>query len=205
MQMKTFLKNIWRRFDFSLNYLTWLEFGLLLLVWPLMQWANPALFVEDGMVENIQLLVLIAAILVAWRAKNNRELFIFAAFVLLFMILRETNLFRGYFCSKYQLSGLDCRWSSFQYGWIASAVRWLLVAVMVVYATRHKLWQPIWNYVMKAPIFVWDLLILGLTIIGGTVAEFSFIDNEIMEECCELISYIALANCVYRYQKLQIK
>lgn len=203
--MKTFLKNIWRRFDFSLNYLTWLEFGLLLLVWPLMRWANPALFVEDGIVENIQLLVLIAAIAVALRAKNNRELFIFAAFVLLLMIMRETNMFRGYFCAKYLANGENCRWSSFQYGWIAYVVRWLLVAVMAVYAIWHKLWQPIWNYIMKAPIYVWDLLILCLMIAGGTVAEFSAIDNEIMEESCELISYIALANCVYRYREIKIK
>ena len=36
-------------------------------------------------------------------------------------------------------------------------------------------------------------------IVGGTAAEFQSIDNEILEECCELIAYLALTNCIWRY------
>ena len=80
----------------------------------------------------------------------------------------------------------------------------MFVAYTVYYFVRHKIWQPIIKYIMKAPIFIWDIAIVGLMIIGGTLAEFPCIDNEIMEECCELTCYLALANCVWRYRQVKI-
>lgn len=198
------IENVWRRLDWHTNWLTWLEFALMLMIAPVVMRANPQWFVEDGLVENIQLLVLAAAIVIALSARNNRPLFVFAAMLVVLMIMRETNLFRAYFCARYLDEQTLCRWSSFEYGWIAVGIRAVFVAAMVCWFVYHKLWRPIWQYVCKAPIFVWDFAVFGLMVVGGTVAEFASIDNEVLEECCELISYTALTNLIYRYKKVKI-
>ena len=120
------------------------------------------------------------------------------------MIMRETNLFRGYFCSKYLSSDDMCRWSEFKYGYLATCGRIVFALFTLWYFIKHKLWQPLWKYIVKAPIFVWEFLVIGLTIIGGTIAEFAFIDNEVMEECCELICYLAITNCIWRYCRVSV-
>ena len=203
-KLMAFCKGVWQRIDWRPNVLTCLEIALILLIYPLMQWANPQYFVEDGWVENIQLLVLLAAIIIALRTKLNRPLFVFAALVIVLMIMRETNLFRGYFCAVYLQPGVLCRWEEFSYGYLVKGIRWVFVAYALYYFVRHKIWQPIMKYVLNAPIFVWDILICGLMIIGGMIAEMACVDNEVMEECCEWVCYLALTNCVYRYSRLSL-
>lgn len=199
-----FCRELWQRIDWKPDAVTLLEILLILLVYPLMKWGNPVYFVEDGWVENLQLLILLGGAILALRAKQNKKLFVFVAFALLFMIMRETNLFRGYFCMAYLSPDDLCRWEAFQYGYLAKGARLVFVAYVLYYFVRHKLWQPMIEYVLKAPVFVWDFLILFLMAVGGTVAEFSCIDSEIMEECCETILYLALVKCVYRYSKISL-
>lgn len=202
--VRNFFVNLWQRINWRPNALTLLEFILILLIYPTMQFAAPQLFVEDGWVENIQLIVLSTAIVAALRAKQNRPLFVFAAMVVVFMIMRETNMFRGYYCAAYLDPDEMCRWEAFKYGYAVKYLRWLWVAYMIYYFIRNKLWQPIIKYVVNAPIYIWDLLVLGLMMAGGTAAEFADIDNEIMEECCELVCYLALFNCILRYRRVAI-
>lgn len=202
--VRNFLVNLRQRINWHPNFLTWIEFILILLIYPTMQFAAPQLFVEDGWVENIQLVVLVVAIFAALRAKQNRSLFVFAAMVVVFMIMRETNMFRGYYCAAYLDSDKLCRWEAFKYGYAVKSLRWLWVAYMIYYFIRNKLWQPIIKYVANAPFYIWDLLVLGLMMSGGTVAEFADIDNEIMEECCEFVCYLALLNCILRYRQVKI-
>lgn len=201
-----FCLNLWRRIDWKFNLLTFVEVVLLLAIYPLMrwQWPDAAYYVEDSWVENIQLAVLFIAAIIAFNTRNEHRLFVFVGFILIFMILRETNLFRGYFCMAYLEPDEMCRWENFKYGYLVKGARWVFVAYTVYYFVRHKIWQPIIKYIMKAPIFIWDIAIVGLMIIGGTLAEFPCIDNEIMEECCELTCYLALANCVWRYRQVKI-
>jgi len=201
-----FCLNLWKRIDWKFNFMTFVEVALLLAIYPLMrwQWPDAAYYVEDGWVENIQLAVLAIAAIIAFNTRNEHRLFVFAGLVLIFMILRETNLFRGYFCMAYLEPDAMCRWEDFEYGYLVKGARWVFVAYTVYYFLRHKVWQPIIKYIMKAPIFIWDIAIVGLMIVGGTLAEFPSIDNEIMEECCELTCYLALANCVWRYRQIKI-
>ena len=197
-----FFGGLWQRIDWKPNALTWVELCLMAAVYPLMQWAEPIYFAEDGWVENVQLLVLLGTGIIACRARQNRPLFIFAALVVIFMIMRETNLFRGYFCRAYLSVDALCRWEAFEYGYLAKGMRLLFVIGSVGYFLWHKLWQPVLKYLWHAPIFIWDIGIFCGMALGGTVAEFACIDNEIMEESCELICYLALANCIYRYTRV---
>ena len=197
--------NLWHRISWRPNAATWAELLLILAVYPLMLWANPTYFTEDGWVENIQLLILFAAVIIAWRAKQNRPLFVFVGLMIIFMIMRETNLLRGYFCRAYLPEGALCRWKSFSYGYLAEGFRLLFVICAALYFCRQKLWKTVFIYLCRAPIFIWDIAIFCIMALGGTFAEFACIDNEIMEESCELICYLALVNCIYRYSKVSVE
>ena len=198
------LQQLWQRINWQPNVCTWLELLLIMAVIPVMLRADPAWFVEDGLVENIQLIVLSLAFIVALKSQNQHRFFVFLGMIILFMIMRETNLFRGYFCEKY-LSPYDiCRWKEFKYGYLVTGGRLIFVAFVLWYFIKNKLWRPLWNYIVKAPIYIWDFTFLVLMILGGTIAEFSCIDNEIMEEFCELISYIVIGNCIWRYRQVSV-
>lgn len=204
-KLTAFFKNLQQRVNWRPNLMTWATLAVALLVIPaLMLPFNPQWFVENGWVENIQLIVLVAAIVIACRAKNNKPFFIFAALIVVFLIIRETNMFRDIFCAKYLQKGEACRWSSFEYGYLVQGARWLFAAFVAYYVWRHRLWRTAWQYICKAPIYVWDLLLLILSGLGATVAEFSCVDSEILEECCELVMYMALANCIWRYAKWNV-
>ena len=201
-KIATLYREIRQRINWRPNLMTWLELAAAVLSIPaLLLPFNPQLFVENGWVENIQLVILVAAIVIACRAKKDKPLFIFAAFIVVFLIIRETNMFRDIFCMKFLSQGEVCRWSAFKYGYLVSGARWLFAAYVVYYAWRHHLWRTAWQYICKAPIYIWDFVIFGLAVFGATIAEFSCVDSETLEECCELVLYMALTNCIWRYAK----
>ncbi|MBR1825272.1 MAG: hypothetical protein IJ770_01645 [Alphaproteobacteria bacterium] len=204
-KIKVFFNDLRRRFDWHINRLTAIELLLTLLTVPMILWANPQWFTENGAIENTQLFVLLTAFAVALYAKKSGKLFVLAAFVVLFMIMRETNLFRAYFCEKYLSKDELCRWNAFKYGYLIESIRWIFAVYVLYYFIRHKIWRQIWQYILNAPVYVWDFMILGVSFIGGTVAEFECVDNEIMEESFELIFYITVVNCLYKYGKFTCK
>ena len=204
-KIKEFINNLWCRCDWHIEPFTAFEIAMIPITALAMLWANPQWFVEDGVVENIQLLALFFAFMIACRAKNSKKMFMFFACIVLFMIMRETNLFRAYFCEKYLTSDTLCRWDAFKYGYLVSGGRSLFAIFILYYFLRYKIWKDIWRYAINAPVYVWDFIILAISVIGGTVAEFACVDNEILEECCELISYLALTNCIYKYTKFDIQ
>ena len=201
--IKTILSNLRKRFSAKINLLTILEVICLLAVYPFMNYANASWFVEYGFDESSQLLILCCGIIISISNHTHKNLFKFIALILFFMILRETNMGRGYFCAQYLSEDELCRWSSFKYGFIPQTFRILLVFYAIYYFCRHRLYNQLWVYITEAPIYIFDISILFLSAIGGTLAECSFIDNEIMEESCELIFYITLCNCIWRYGRIK--
>ena len=203
-KIRDFLNNIHRRINLHPNICTLFEILSVMAIIPLIKTAEPSLFAENGVVENIQLLVLMSAFLIAVFSSNQRRLFVFFGLMIMLMIMRETNMFRRYFCEKYLSPHEMCRWSSFKYGYLATDGRLIFIVAAIWYFIKNKLWQPLWKYIIKAPIYLWDIIIVILMTIGGTVAEFACIDNEILEEYCELICYIAIANCIWRYRQIKL-
>lgn len=204
MGLSEFIKNFWQRVDFKVSYVTVVEFLLVLLIFPLIKYANPVWFVENSVVENLQLFILSAAFLICLKAKFAKKFFVFCGLIVILMIMRETNLGRPYLCAKYLAPNEVCKWKSFQYGYIVEWARILYVIGILIYAWKHKIWQPLWKYIISAPIYIWDILILLVCAVLGTVAEFQSVDNEILEECAETLMYVALAYCLWRYSRYNV-
>lgn len=203
--MWTILKNICARIDWHIKPMTVLFALLSAAIYPLMRYAPAEWFVEDGMVENIQLLILVVAIGVALGAKFERKMFVLVALAVLFLIVREVNGGRAFFCARYLDPDEICRWNNMKYGYLADWIRWGAAIGVVIYALAAKLWQPIWRYMAKAPIYVWDFLLFGVAAVGAQVAETTYIDNEIMEEGMETLMYIVLTWLIWRYARVKVK
>ncbi len=203
--MWNMLKNIFARIDWHILPMTLLGALLLAAIYPLMRYAPAAWFAEDGIVENIQLLILLVAVGVALCAKHEHKMFVLLAFIVLFVIIREVNGGRAIFCKLYLETEETCRWSDFKYGYLVAWIRWSFAIGVVIYALAAKLWRPIWRYVTKAPIYVWDFLLFAVAAVGAQVAETAYFDNEIMEEGMETLMYIMLARLIWRYARVEVK
>lgn len=200
-----FIKNIVARFDWSITFFTVMEIILVISIYPFMQYANPVFFMENGIVENFQLLILFFAMIICLTSKQNKQLFLFCAFIVVFLMIRETNLGRSYFCAKYLTPTDVCKWQNLKYGYMADWVRIFYALVIAVYAIYVKIWKIIWLYVKKAPIYVWEFILMIIGIIGGTLAEKPSFDSEIAEECFETLFYICLCYTLWRYTRHQIQ
>ena len=201
VDMFNFLK---QRFDFKCNFFTFVCGIWSLVICPLILYAPKDVFVEDGWIENLQLLFLVCTLIISYTATTDKKFFMFVGLLVILMLMRETNLGRYYFCEKYLSSDVACKWKNLKYGYFAEILRWGFGLYTIYFAWINRLYLNFINYVKSTQIFFWDILFVFLGALGGSMAELHFIDNEIMEEASELLFYLAFTNCVWRYSRLKI-
>lgn len=195
--MMVWLKSIWSRVYWRPNWLTFAELLLLLSVYPLVRYANPQWFAEDGVVENLQLLICLGCFLVAWRASHDQNMFRFFALIVVLLICREVNTGRHWLCAYYDLP-YDSSWKEIPYGYVLKWGRDLFAMIIVIYFFIRKVYRPLWLYVQKAPLYIWEFLFFGVGVVLALLAE-KPIDNETMEEVAETLFYVVLFNLIWRY------
>lgn len=200
MNFLDFLKNIPTRIRWNINGLTIIEFIYILAIPFMLKFANSQFFVEGALVENLQLVILAAAFVIAVKAPQDRSLFIALALLIVLMLMRETNLGRSYFCEKYLSPDEICRWKKMKYGFIVEPLRDLYGLYILYYIWSRKVYKIVWQYLKQAPIYIFDSLVFVGAAIVATISEWPIIDNEILEECCELLMYIGLVNLIWRYR-----
>ncbi len=199
MLLKDFFSKIPNRLRWNVNFVTFLEVLLVCMLPFIMRYANPEWFMEGHFVENLQLVILIVAFFVAVKASNDKKMFYAIALVIVLLLMRETNLGRGYFCAKYLSPEDICRWKNLKYGFFVEPLRDLYGLSILYYVWRQKVYKTVGQYILKAPLFVWDLIIFVGAAVLAALAESQQIDNEILEESCETIMYVAFLNCLYHY------
>lgn len=200
MNFMDFLKGISARMRWNINGLTIIEFIYILAIPFMMKFANPQFFTEGALVENLQLVVLAAAFVIAVKAPQNKTLFIALALLIVLMLMRETNLGRSYFCEKYLSPDEICRWKKMKYGVIVEPLRDLYGLYILYYIFSRKVYKTVWQYIKQAPIYIFDSVFFIGAVISATLAEWPVIDNEILEESSELLMYIVLVNLILRYR-----
>ena len=201
MKLLEFKKKIPARLQWNLSWLTVVEFIYIAAIQFMLKYADTQLFVEGGWIENLQLVILGSALIIALRSPKDKALFTALSLVIVLMLMRETNLGRSYFCEKYLSPDEICRWKKMKYGFIVEPLRDLYVVYILYYIWSKKVYQTIWQYILHAPVFVWDSLVLIGAAVAATLAEFPFIDNEILEESCEMLMYIAFTSLVWKYSR----
>ncbi|MBR3662552.1 MAG: hypothetical protein IKN67_04660 [Alphaproteobacteria bacterium] len=188
-----------KRLNFQVNLFNIAEFVILATIFPIVMYANPQLFVEDGWVENLQLIILIACFYPALGAKQDKPLFNLAAMIILLMIARELNMGRYYVCDYLGMSRSDCSWKNIPHGYIANIIRAGFALYVIFYAFKTKIHNFVIKYLQTAPIYVWDICFVAVGAVLATLAE-KPIDNEILEETAETLLYFAMFGIIWRYK-----
>jgi hypothetical protein len=216
------IKNFFRRLDLTVYSSTMAPIAALLISFPIIMFAPESWAEENSILENAQLAILAAAIVICLLAKANdntpppytREgtrlrdnadnpLFKWLAMVCAVLFLREINCGRVFFPIQGRLNAFR-RWDEIMpgYGRLVPAAYAAFMAWTVVYALKERLWKPIRRIILTAHIPFWDFTLLGVGMIFGTLGE-NILNNEILEECAETIFYIALVSIVYLYANVR--
>ena len=133
MKLLEFTKKIPARLQWNLSWLTVVEFIYIAAIQFMLKYADTQLFVEGGWIENLQLVILGSALIIALRSPKDKALFTALSLVIVLMLMRETNLGRSYFCEKYLSPDEICRWKKMKYGFIVEPLRDLYVVYILYY------------------------------------------------------------------------
>lgn len=153
---------------------------------------------ENGPIENLQMLVLILACIIAFCSRNHPKLFHFVGLIIIALLLRETNCGRTLFFAVPGTENSFYKWSEIKYGWLVHPLYGIFVACTVAYFIFNKLHRDILQIIhtIKFPLWCIILLMCGFTF--GLCAE-KIMHNMVFEELAELLFYVALSSTIYIY------
>ncbi len=189
--MKKFLK----RLDFTFQPVTILPVIILLLTYPAMLWLPIQYTYENHLIENFQLIVLLAIFIISVRAKTDKNFFNSLALVAVILFLREINCGRTVF---FPIAGVENAFlplKEIPYGWLVNPIYGTFMACSGLYFILSKSYKVLFNYMLNAKLSVYNWIFLFLGIILGTLGEKT--GNFALEEMTETLFYLALLALIY--------
>ena len=192
-----FLKN---HFDFKIQISTWVGIIVALLIIPATMFLPEKYGFENGLIENLQLLVLFIGGYFALRPKTDKIFFNFILMVIGILFLREINCGRTIFFPVPGVENEFYRWSEIKYGYLAHPIYGAYIAFVGIYFLKNKLFINLWQKIKDIKFPVWNFVLLLIGMIAGIYAE-EVVHNFILEESTELLFYVALINFVYLYSQ----
>ena len=151
--------------------------------------------------EFAQLGLLILCSIYAFTANNNRRLFIFAGFVIIFLSLREINYGRTlwFFADENNPTKFP-KWKDIPYGWLAHVLVGVYMVILAAVFIVKKLWRDIRDILRSTRLPIWEIALATiLAAAAHTVEEVTH--NCLLEECLELGFYICLTTLFWRYTR----
>ena len=185
--------------NFGFQNITWIGVLTALAIIPAVMFLPERCGIENGVIENIQLVVLVLGLFFALRPKVDKKFFTFVALVLGILLIREVNCGRTIFFPIPGQENAFYRWSEIKYGWLAHVIYGIYITFVGLYFLVNKLfitlWQKLWS--IKFPIWNFVLLLIGM--VAGLFAEEAHL--LVFEESAELLFYVALVGFVYLYSQ----
>lgn len=157
---------------------------------------------ENSLLENTQLIALLAGIYLCLSPKNNKAYkvinILFALIIFLFF-MREISYGRVFFA---QIPGTHdfYPWSHYKYGYLAHVFVGIYIAGTVIYAILSKAFVKIREALQKTQIPFWNIVLLFSAIAVQLISEKRY-DNTLVEEMMELLMYCIIAFVIYKYNK----
>lgn len=189
-KIKDFLGGLKGRLDFGFNFVTLSPLLILLLTYPAMLWLPIEYTYENHLIENFQLVVLLAAFIVCLKAKVDKKFFNSLALVMIILFLREINCGRTIFFSIEGTDNAFYSWKEIPWGWIVNPLYAVFMIGSGLYFLCTKSYEVLFKYILKAKVSVYNWVFLFLGMILGTVGE--EIGNFALEEMTETLFYLAL-------------
>ena len=193
----TFMQN---HINFGVQNVTVISVVVALLIFPSVMFLPARCGWENGLLENIQMLVLFLGVGFSLRAKVDKKFFLFIALFLLILILREINCGRTLFFAVPGTENTFYRWSEIKYGYLAHPLYGFFMACVGVYFLKNKLFINLWQKIKNIKFPIWNFLLLLLGMVGGIYAE-ECAHNFLLEESTELLFYTALVGFIYLYSQ----
>lgn len=195
--MINFIKN---HFDLKVHGVTWLSILNALLIIPCVLFLPAKFGYENGLLENLQMLVLFLGLYLCFFSKIDKTFFKFAGLVLIILILREINCGRTLFFPIPGVENAYYGWKDIKYGYLAHPLYGAFIAFVGIYFLKNKLFLNLWNYLAKTKLPVWNILLMILGMGLGLYAEHTT-HNFVFEEITELLFYISLVGIIRLYTK----
>ena len=188
-----------KHINFGFQKITWLGILFALLIVPAVIFLPEKCGYENGIIENLQLLILTLGIFIAVRPKTDKKFFYFVALVLGILFIREVNCFRTVFFAIPGAENEFYRWSEIKYGWLAHILYGAYMAFVGIYFLVNKLFINLWQKLSNIKFPFWNFVLLLISIIIGLYAE--EVHLLVFEESAELLFYVVLIGFVYLYSR----
>ena len=189
-----------KHIDFKLYGITWLAILTAIMILPCIMFLPERFGYENGLLENIQMLVLFWGLYIAFTSKFDKKFFIFAGLVLIILILREINCGRTLFFPVPGVENAYYSWKDIKYGYLAHPIYGAYMACVGIYFLVNKLFVNLWNYISKTKLPFWNIILLLAGMILGLYAEHSS-HNMVFEEITELLFYVSLIGIIWIYSR----
>lgn len=147
---------------------------------------------ENALPENLQLVLLAMAAVLCCKAKHDGPLYIWAAALICFLMLREISFGRTIFFPVEGEVNRFYPWREIAYGWLAHWAVGVYVAVLVLSFFVCRLWRPLAALLLRRKFPFWPLSLLLVAICCTVAAEKGF-HNAVAEELAEIAMYGSLA------------
>lgn len=197
--MKKMCEFVQKHFNFGFQNVIWAGIITALAIIPAVMYLPIQYGYENGVIENIQLMVLFLGMFFAIRPKVDKKFFTFVALVLGILLIREVNCGRTIFFPIPGTENEFYRWSEIKYGWLAHPIYGLYMAFVGFYFLKNKLFITLWEKLRDIKFPVWNFVLLLIGMIGGLYAEEMHL--LVMEEATELLFYVALVSFIYLYSR----
>lgn len=194
MNIKDF---ILKHFDFKVYSLLLPCVISLILIIPISIYLPQKFGYENGLLENIQMLILFICFIISIRLRQNK-FFIFIALLIIIFMLREINCGRTLFFAVPEVENTFYSWKDIKYGYLAHPLFGLFIFSVVVYFIKNKLYYVLWEYITKFKIPVYNTFMLVLGIVLSEYAD-KCSENLVFEEMSEILLYLSVFAFIYLY------
>jgi len=196
------IKNfISKHIDFKVYGVTWIAFAVALAMIPALMYMPQKWGWENGIIENIQMVVLWTMIGFSLCAKKYKRFFKLVALIITIIVIREVNCGRTLFFHIPGTENAYYRWKDIKYGYLAHPLYGAYIATVALIAIKNKFFVDLWEMIKTIKFPFWNILLASIATFLGAIAEKATNNNFIFEEGFELLFYVSLFGIIYLYSR----
>lgn len=184
-------------FDFK-PYGSCIAILLLLLLWPAAAMLPKKYGYQNGIFENLQMLVLFACCFLWLFQKKHRKLYIFAALIFFFMICSEMHFGRTLFYPHPSIPNKFLSWKRIWYAPYVTPGITVYCVLTAVFFFIGKVWKQFLELLTSTRIPVWHILLIIISSTGAVLLD-RYTSHLVLEESIEFIAYTAIFATSYYY------
>ena len=169
--MKKICDFVQNHFNFKIQISTWIGIIVALLIIPATIFLPVKAGYENGLIENLQLLVLFIGSYFAFKPKTDKTFFNFVLMVIGILFLREINCGRTIFFPVPGVENAFYKWSDIKYGYLAHPIYGAYIAFVGIYFLKNKLFINLLQKLRDIKFPVWNFVLLLIGMIAGIYAE----------------------------------